>query len=123
MKILTRILLISAVLAGGMLLAAPSAQAATPGVKDQAGFFSKEAVTKANGVIHEIQSRFHKEVVVETMLSVPEEDKDEVKDKAGRDRFFPRWARERAADLKVNGIYIVITKVPGHVQVEVGNET
>ena len=49
MKILTRILLISAVLAGGMLLAAPSAQAATPGVKDQAGFFSKEAVTKATG--------------------------------------------------------------------------
>jgi uncharacterized protein len=44
-------------------------------------------------------------------------------DRAERARFFEKWARERATAEHVRGIYILITKEPGHVQVEEDRKT
>src|SRR4029079_4921908 len=38
-------------------------------------------------------------------------------------RFFANWAVERARMEGVNGIYVLITREPGHVEVAVGNQT
>ncbi len=40
-----------------------------------------------------------------------------------RKSFFHDWALDRARTLTVDGIYVLITKSPGYVQVEVGNKT
>ncbi len=98
------------------------AWAVVPEVKDGAGFFTPGALTKANAQITEIQKKFRKDLLIETFPGVPA-DKAEAfgkLDKQGRSRFFQDWAIERARGERVEGIYVLITKQPGHVQVEVG---
>jgi uncharacterized protein len=96
--------------------------AVVPEVKDGAGFFTPGALTKANAQITEIQKKYRKDLLIETFPSVPA-DKAEAfgkLDKSGRNRFFQDWAIQRAKGERVEGIYILISKQPGHVQVEVG---
>jgi uncharacterized membrane protein YgcG len=102
-----------------------SASAATPGVKDNAGFFSETAIRKANEGIRDIERRFHKDLVVETFRAPPDAEADKVRkmDKAERERFFNEWALGRARQEEVNGIYILICKDPAHLELEVGNKT
>jgi TPM domain len=98
------------------------AWAVVPEVKDAAGFFTRGALAKANAQITEIQKKFRKDLLIETFPGVPA-DKAEAfgkLDKQGRSRFFQDWAIERARGERVEGIYVLITKQPGHVQVEVG---
>ena len=91
-------------------------------VKDEAGFFSPEAVKKAIHEIVAIDQRYAKELVVETFKEIPaDRKKDYSPDK--RKEFFYKWAQERARANKVNGVYVLICKDPPHLQVEVGNET
>jgi uncharacterized protein len=107
------------------LLAVAPAFALTPQVKDDAHFFSAGAVDKADQVIQEIKDRYHKDLLIETVKTAPDERADKVKhmDRSERERFFADWARERARREGINGVYVLICKDPGHVQVEVGNET
>ena len=107
------------------LLAATPAVALTPQVKDEAKFFSAEAVQKADRLIREIKDRHGKDLLIETFPTVPDDRAEKVKhmDRSERGRFFEEWARERARQEGVNGVYVLICKEPGHVQVEVGNET
>lgn len=94
-------------------------------VRDEGGFFSADATQKANEVIKEIHKDFKKDLLIETIKTVPAEKTDEFKklDKAGQSKFFKSWARERARQAEVNGVYILVIKDPGHLEVEVGNET
>src|SRR5580704_19442378 len=96
--------------------------AVVPEVKDGAGFFTPGALTKANAQITEIQKKYRKDLLIETFPSVPADKADAFGklDKQGRNRFFRDWAIERAKGERVEGIYILISKQPGHVQVEVG---
>lgn len=89
-------------------------------VRDDARFFGAEAVSKANARIAEF-AKNGPELHIETLERLPEKagnvsrmSKDE------RDRFFEKWARNRANAEKIHGIYVVITRDPGHVQVEAG---
>jgi uncharacterized protein len=102
-----------------------SARALTPEVKDTAGFFSAAAVEKANREIAEIERKFKRDLLIETFPSVPADKAEQFKalDKRGRDVFFQKWAVERFRNEGVNGVYVLITKNPGHIQVEVGAET
>jgi uncharacterized protein len=118
--------LIPAVLAG-WLLAAGAAPAAIPEVRDEAEFFKPDTVRQANRIIKEIHDRHKKELLVET-FDKPPADVAATLEKAGKDTaernsLFERWARERAREKKINGIYVLITRTPPHLQVEVGNET
>ncbi|HEV8060576.1 MAG TPA: TPM domain-containing protein, partial [Gemmataceae bacterium] len=104
---------------------AGAAQPALADVRDKAELFKPETVSKADQIISQIEAKHKKEVIVETFASVPpgKEDEAKSKDDTVRNTFFQEWAVDRAQALNVNGIYILITKSPGHVQVEVGKNT
>lgn len=93
-----------------------------PPIKDEGMFFSKETLEKANKKIKDIYDRFRKDVVIETFPAIPDDLETKYKDME-RKKFFTEWATTRARDLGVNGVYILICKKPGHLQVEIGNET
>jgi hypothetical protein len=100
-------------------LLAPHALAA---VRDDAGFFSEEAVRQANQTIAQMKQNYGKDVVIETYPSIP----DSVRQRTGSasvDQLFDRWLRQRIADEKVNGIIVLITRDPARVQVGVDGDT
>jgi uncharacterized protein len=117
---------LSALLAGLLAAGGAAAAAGVAGeVHDEAGFFSADAVARANQAINDIHRDFKKDLLIETFKSVPAPRLDEVRrmDKAARSNFFNTWARDNAKAARVNGIYILICKDPGHLEVEVGNVT
>lgn len=107
------------------LMTASSAYAVAPQVKDGGGFFSASAIEKANQKITDIERRFHRDLEIETVQTVPKDKVDQVKtmDASERSKFFEAWARSRARGEAVNGIYILICRQPGHFTVLVGNKT
>src|SRR5262245_108187 len=126
MTSILRWLVFPAVLLGFLgLTTAPAAMVLVAEVRDDAGFFSANAISKANDIIKDIHRDFKKDLLIETFKTVPEGKLDEVKkmDKTDRNKFFANWARERAKSAEVNGVYIQICKDPGHLEVEVGNVT
>lgn len=105
-----------------LLLTASGANAAANGIRDDAKFFSPDAVSKAEQVIHQIDQKHQRDVLIETLPSVPADQKQQL-DQLGKDTFFKRWADSRAASQGVSGIYILITREPSHLEVAVGNRT
>jgi uncharacterized membrane protein YgcG len=101
------------------------AQAAIAEVRDEAHFFSADAVAQANEIIREIKQQHKKDLLIETVRRVPENKKDEANssDAKVKGHFFANWAVERARMEGVNGIYVLITREPGHVEVAVGDQT
>jgi hypothetical protein len=97
------------------------ARAVPPVIKDDAKFFGPEAVQKANDLIKEITRKSGKDLLIETVPAVPADQLAKVKGMSHeeRDRFFSDWANQRVKDAVVNGVYILVTKEPAHVQVEV----
>jgi endonuclease/exonuclease/phosphatase family metal-dependent hydrolase len=117
------------ILVVGMALAchpdgASVAVAAASEVKDEAGLFSEEAVTRANQQIRDLASKYDRDVRVETFAGVPADQADKFQDlsKSERARFFRTWAEDRSKAEKVNGIYILVCKDPGHVEIVISRE-
>jgi uncharacterized membrane protein YgcG len=104
------------------LASAPGIRAAEPEVSDGGAFFSHEAVSEATDVILTIQSLHDRDVRVETYAEVPEELKAEL-ERAGRDKFYDDWLNRRAKELGVRGVFILVTRTPGRVQVGVDRAT
>jgi len=104
------------------LLGGGAASAASNGVRDEAHFFTKDAIDQADRIIQQIDQRFHKDVLVETLPSIPEELLGQY-DPQNRDSFFRQWAERRAQQQGVNGVYILITRDPGRVEVAAGSNT
>jgi uncharacterized protein len=126
MTSILRWLVFPAILIGFLgLTTAPAAMILVAEVRDDAGFFSANAIGKANDIIKDVHRDFKKDLLIETVKTVPEGKLEEVKkmDKAERTKFFANWARERAKAAEVNGVYVQICKDPGHLEVEVGNVT
>jgi hypothetical protein len=94
-------------------------------IRDDAGFFSRKALDQANARIVEIEKNYGKEIRIETFKAVPAGKTDAVSrmTKSERAGFFEKWARDRATAERVKGIYILICKSPGHVQVEEDRQT
>jgi len=109
----------------GLLGPAGRAHAMTAEVRDEAGFFTPQAVKRANEVIEEVERKYHKDLLIETVRHVPEGERKEATstDPKAKSRFFAEWAVRRAREPRVNGIYVLITREPGHVEVAVGNHT
>jgi uncharacterized membrane protein YgcG len=122
-------MIIKRMLVGIALLAvlgsAVRAHALTAEVRDEAGFFKPETVTRANEVIKEIKQKYKKDLLVETVRHVPEGERQEASSSNPdvKARFFADWADRRAREEGVDGIYVLITREPGHVEVAVGNRT
>ena len=122
MHLSTRSVLVPALLAGWLATAGRAAAVYPPPVKDEGKFFSAEALDKANRTIRQIYQRFEKDVVIETFPAIPADLEKKYKEEE-KASFFNEWARKRAVELGVNGIYILICKKPGRIEVEVGNQT
>jgi hypothetical protein len=100
-------------LAAGWLVTAASARAA-PAVTDEAGFFTPEAVQKAEEGIAQIRQEYQKDLVIETFKAVPEDRLKEVANMTPRARelFFQQWAEERARARNLDGIYVLVCRNP-----------
>jgi hypothetical protein len=107
--------------ATGLLLAGPASPARAD-VRDDGGYFSKATIDKANEIIRDIRKDTSKDVVVETFAEAPASKKDLLKGSSGK-KTLEEWAAERARQLKVNGVFILLCKDPPRIQVEAGAET
>jgi hypothetical protein len=99
-----------------------AARAADAEVADGAGFFSAEALGAASDLILSIQSLYDRDVRVETYADVPEHLRGELA-RDGIDKFYDDWLNRRAKALGVHGVFILITRTPGRVQVGVDKAT
>jgi uncharacterized membrane protein YgcG len=108
----------------GWLLTAGSAWAA-PEIKDEAGFFKAETLKKANAMLQEIERKHKRDLVIETFKSVPAgmEAKATSKDNQVKTQFYEEWSRDLAREAHVNGVFVLMTRNPGHVEIVVGTET
>lgn len=102
-------------------LTAPEARADAKPIKDEARFFSAEAVAKANEEIKQIAHRYGKELLVETYAAVPEADaaRVEAMDAKARDAYFTDWAKQRERAEKTNGVVVLICRQPTRIIVGV----
>lgn len=101
---------------------AETAGAAAPEVKDEAKFFSAEAVTKANTALKDIKEQTARDLLIETFPEIPEGRKKDYNPEK-KDEFFTKWATDNAREHKVVGIYVLVCKDPARVQIEVGKQT
>ena len=96
-----------------------AARAVTPVIKDEAKFFSPDAVKKADKEIRDLYRQHGFDLLVETFPVVPGDQTEHVKamSSAERGKFFRNWATERSELNVVNGVYILITKEPAHLEI------
>jgi uncharacterized membrane protein YgcG len=103
------------------LLAMSLANVAKADVRDNAKIFSQQAVDDANRDMKQMEKRHGKQLVIETFASVPDDQKAEAE--ADKKAFFKKWMAERAKELKVNGVYLLICMDPKYLEVGAGTNT
>jgi hypothetical protein len=106
---------------GCCLIVTSPAAAVAPQIRDEGKFFSAEAVKKADEQIRDLYAKYNKDLLIETFLSVPADQLEKVKamDAKQKSEYFHKQAVERAKERAVNGIYILITKEPKYLYVEI----
>src|SRR5947209_14362260 len=106
------------------LTAAFRVGAVAPEIRDEAKFFSPEAVKKANEQIREIFAKHGKDLLIETFPSVPADELDKVKamDAKAKAEYFSKQSIDRARQRVVNGIYILVVREPKYLYVEITPE-
>src|SRR5260370_28257463 len=111
-----RHLLAMVILSGSVLVG--RAGAVAPEIKDEAKFFSAEAIKKANKQIREIARKYDRDLLIETFPLVPGDQTARVKAMAAeeRDKFFRNWAENRAELSIVKGVYIMQCKEPAQLK-------
>ncbi|HWE95861.1 MAG TPA: TPM domain-containing protein [Tepidisphaeraceae bacterium] len=105
-----------------LFLAGSRARAAEPEVRDDGHFFTPATLEHANGIIQQIKQKFGKDVTVETFGQIPDRMKPRLAAEE-KEQFYENWLRKEARDNGTNGIFVLIVKDPGRLQVGVGNET
>jgi uncharacterized membrane protein YgcG len=95
--------------------------AAPPEVRDAASFFSPAAVNQANAGIQEIKRLYKKDLHVETFPTPPANLKDQFQ--KNQAKAFVDWAKAQAGKSKIEGVYVLITKTPSHLEVLVDDAT
>ena len=96
--------------------------AAKAQVVDDAGFFSPEAVNKANQPLAEIEQKTGKQLRVETHAQIPAELRGQYTPEK-RNEFFTRWAEQRGREEGINGALVLVNRDPPFVQTAVGDQT
>jgi hypothetical protein len=97
------------------------AGAVAPEIHDEAKFFSPDAVKKANEQIREIFSKYGKDVLIETFPSVPADQLEKVKAMESKEKadYYRKLAIEHAKERVVNGIYVLVTREPKYLYIEI----
>ena len=99
-----------------------TARAGEHQVRDDAGLFRPGFVKLADEVLDDIHARTGKDLMIESFPTIP----DEMKESAGRQdkqAFYDHWVISEARAHNVNGVFILITRDPPHIQAGVGKET
>jgi hypothetical protein len=91
-------------------------------VKDYGSFFSPSIVESATGQIRKISPQLKRPIAVDTFKQAPSEKQVQSMSREQRERFFLKWLRERMQSARFEGIYILVSKEPSHVEVGVGPE-
>lgn len=101
---------------------APASAVYPPALKDEGKFFSKEGVETANKKIRAIYEKYKKDVIVETITALtPEQEKKFKED--GEAKFFAKLTNDRAKELGLSGVYILMCKKPGYLRMHMDPET
>ena len=107
-------------LAAAALCFVPAAASAQ--VHDEAKIFSPQAVTEADASLAKIDQQYHKQLVVETIGSLPADQKAAA-EQQGKEAFFDHLKATRANALGVNGVYVLICMDPPFIDDAAGRET
>ena len=89
-------------------------------VRDNAGFFSEDAVRQANFDLKDVKQRHGKDLLIETHATVPANMRTQLQ-QLGENKFYAQWAAARATEAKIDGAAVLITKDPSHLHVVVGD--
>jgi uncharacterized protein len=98
------------------------ARFASADVQDNAGFFGEDAVRQANFDLKDIKQKYGKDLLVETLPTLPAEVQSQI-NAQNRDKVYADWAQQRGRDAKLDGVVVLITREPSHLQIGVGNKT
>jgi hypothetical protein len=95
------------------------AGAVAPEVKDEAKFFSADAVKKANEQLRDIWVKYGHDFLLEAFATPPADQVEKVKQMTAGERqaFFRKWAMERAKLRAVKGAYVIVCKDPEYLLV------
>lgn len=105
-----------------LLGARPAWAVFPPPVKDEGKFFGKAALDRANAKIRELYQKYQRDVVIETISTLtPDQEKKLAAE--GKTKFFARLALDRANELGLHGVYVLICKKPQHLQVHMDPQT
>jgi uncharacterized protein len=98
------------------------AAAAVARVNDEAKLFSPEEVNRADEKIREISRQFQRDLAIDTLEGIPADMQAQF-EQSGKAKFFRDWAVRRAEAAGVKGIYVLISKTPGHLEIIVDRAT
>jgi hypothetical protein len=123
--------MLAALLAGG-LLAVPAFAESKPAAK-KAGvlhvygnadtkLFSDDGVKRAESAMRGTQFEGGMTLTVDTYPKIPDDMKGSYNE-GDKARFFNNWAKKRAGDDKAKGVYVLICRSPGYVEVIASNTT
>ncbi len=91
-------------------------------VHDNAKIFGPDAIDRADAAMTKMEQAHNKQLVVETFTGIPDDQKPSM-EKLGKDAFFKQWMSNRARELRVNGVYVLICMDPKHLEVGAGRNT
>src|SRR5262245_15445442 len=130
-KLMRGLAMIAALLAAGWLaspaLAEKPAQPKKAGVLHVYGnadtkLFSEDGIKRAESAMHGAQFEGGMMLTIDTYPKIPDDMKDKYKEE-DKARFFNNWAKKRAGDDKAKGVYVLICRSPGYVEVIASNTT
>jgi hypothetical protein len=101
------------------------ALAEVPAPKDEAGFFSADALQRATERVKGFETKYQLPVLVETFAAIPDEKKADVDllDIRAREKLFAEWGRERLKTPGLDGVGILLCKEPAYVFIALGEQT
>src|SRR5688572_3539287 len=102
------------------LLLAAGGGVAHAEVRDNARFFSEDAVRQANFDLRDIKQRHGKDLLIETHPTIPANMRSQLQ-QLGETKFYAQWTAQRATEAKIDGAAVLITKEPSHLHVVVGD--
>ena len=119
---MSRNLIVSLTITLAALLFASAAPAGIHQAWEEAHFAKPQTIEQISQILEDIHARFGKDLMIETFPSIPDDLKPALQ-KDGKETFYEKWTRSEAYQLGVNGVMILITGDPPHLQVEVGTST
>ncbi len=101
------------------------ASAVAPEVKDKGHFFKEETIRKLDAIARQIARDSSRDFVVETVLSVPMDQKEKVTamTSEARTKFFSNWCEDRAEATVTHGVYVLICREPAHLALEITKDS